>query len=86
MNKIYDMGSNIPLAPEELAIRANALTRNKPFTPDMFEGPKSRISGYGHCNCNGDGEFELLPVYSPEVKEGEKRYMVCRKCGCYSHL
>lgn len=45
-----------------------------------------RIQGKGHCNCYGDGTFDLLPITHPDVQDGMKRYMVCRKCGCYSHL
>ena len=47
---------------------------------------KERISGKGHCDCYGEGEFVLLPVDHPDVIEGQKRYMKCRKCGCFSHL
>ena len=86
MNIVFKKGSNTPLKPGELAREANAITRNKPFTPDMFMGPKSRIAGSGHCACGGNGEFELLPLYAAEVKEGHKRYMFCRKCGGFSHL
>ena len=39
-----------------------------------------RIMG-DQCNCEGPGEFVLLP----KIK-GEKRYMQCRICGGYSHL
>lgn len=45
-----------------------------------------RIQGKGHCNCFGEGIFDLLPVDHPDVIDGQKRYMICRKCGCYSHL
>jgi hypothetical protein len=47
---------------------------------------KERISGTGHCDCRGNGEFILLPVDHPDVLEGGKRYMQCRKCGGWSHL
>ena len=86
MNTVYSRYGKTPLTPEQLAREANAITEDKPFTPDMFEGPKSRISGDGHCWCAGNGEFELLPVYHRDVVQGKKRYMVCRKCGAYSHL
>lgn len=46
---------------------------------------QERIQG-NHCDCYGNGEFVLLPKDDPMVKEGMKRYMRCRKCGCYSHL
>lgn len=40
-----------------------------------------------HCACGtNNGEFTLLPLDSVEVRDGGKRYMICRKCGCYSHL
>lgn len=86
MNKVYKPNQTVPLTAAQLAAEANAITLNKPFTPEMFEGPKSRIQGAGHCDCGGNGEFDLLPVYHADVREGQKRYMVCRKCGGYSHL
>ena len=86
MNKIFKEGSNIPLTPTEIAAAANAITRNKPFTAEMFDGQNSRIAGNGHGYCNGNCEFVLLPLYDTAVKEGGKRYMVCRKCGASSHL
>ena len=87
MNQIYLMGSNMPLSPQQIAVQANVLhPKTKPFTAADFSGEKSRISGNGHCDCSGDGEFELLPASHPDVREGQKRYMICRKCGAYSHL
>lgn len=86
MNKVYKKGGKTPLTSQELAVAANAITRSKPFTASMFEGETSRISGSGHCACNGNGEFELLPLYDSAVQEGQKRYMICRNCGCVSHL
>ena len=45
-----------------------------------------RLEG-SHCACPPNrGEFVLLPMSDPAVKEGGKRYMKCRICGCYSHL
>lgn len=45
-----------------------------------------RLKG-NHCACGeNNGEFDLLPKDAPECIDGGKRYMVCRKCGCYSHL
>lgn len=44
-----------------------------------------RIEG-SHCDCDGEGEFVLLSEDDPAVVEGGKRYMVCKKCNCYSHL
>lgn len=45
----------------------------------------SRIEG-DMCDCEGNGEFVLLPDDDEAVIEGGKPYMVCRKCGLYSHL
>ena len=86
MNQVFMRGSHTPLTPEQLANAANAITERNPFFPVDFQGPSSRIQGTGHCACGGNGEFELLPPSHPDVKEGQKRYMICRKCGCYSHL
>lgn len=85
MNNVYLPGSSIPLNPFELASEANAITKRKPFSRFDFFGPDSRIRG-NHCNCMGDGEFELLSKEHPDVTEGGKRYMQCRICGCWSHL
>lgn len=86
MNKVYYKNGKVPLTPKELATAANVVCQKPIFTPEMFEGEKSRISGNGHCYCNGNGEFDLLPASDPVVKESGKRYMVCRKCGGFSHL
>ena len=87
MNKIYRQGETTPLLPDQICLEANALyRRNRPFFIGDFTGPNSRIAGAGHCDCAGEGEFELLPLHHPDVQDGKKRYMVCRKCGCYSHL
>ena len=86
MNRVFYHGKE--LTPMELAIAANAITKNKPFLASDFDpkNPNNRIAGTGHCYCEGNGEFELLPVYDLDVKEGKKRYMCCRKCGGWSHL
>lgn len=86
MNKVYYQDGNTPLTPEELAHEANAITRRPCFAIYDFIGDESRISGSGHCDCDGEGEFELLDADDPMVIEGKKRYMRCRICGCYSHL
>lgn len=58
------------------------------FTEDMMP---DRLKGY-HCDCGTNeqgyskGSFDLLPLYSEEVKSGGKAYMICKKCGCMSHL
>lgn len=51
----------------------------------LDERGMSRLEG-SHCKCNGNGEFVLLPKENKAVIEGGKRYMKCRKCGCWSHL
>lgn len=86
MNKVYYKNRRIPLSPEELAKEANALSKRNLFKPSDFIGENSRIAGEGHCSCGGNGEFELLPEDDPDVVSGGKRYMVCRKCGGWSHL
>ena len=54
-------------------------------------GHTNRLKG-NMCNCGVDpngfsaGEFVLLPLNDTAVIEGGKAYMVCRKCGCHSHL
>ncbi len=87
MNQVFYASGKMPLTPEQLAKEANALYKNKTvFYPSDFRGPDSRIAGNGHCYCGGNGEFELLPLMHPDVIEGKKRYMICRKCGAVSHL
>lgn len=86
MNKVYFPGGKTPITPVQMADAANAITRRNCFTPADFEGENSRIAGAGHCDCEGNGEFELLPKEHPIVADGKKRYMFCRACGCYSHL
>lgn len=83
-----------PMTSEELANWANAVhalsgAKGSPFTADMF--PHDRLKGH-HCNCGvteegfTKGEFELLPLSDPDVREGGKAYMQCKKCGGWSHL
>lgn len=86
MNKVFYKGGHIPLTPAQLAKEANAIYSRPVFCPEDFEGTDSRIAGIGHCDCNNDAEFELLPINDISVIEGQKRYMVCRKCGGISHL
>ena len=77
----------------ELADVANAVHKiaggnGEPFTASMMP---DRLRGH-HCSCGvnpsgySNGVFELLPFTSDEVKSGGKAYMICRKCGCMSHL
>jgi len=86
MNCVYRRDENIPLTAVELAYEANRITRSKPFTPNDFIGSNSRIQGTGHCDCCGNGRFELYSVLHPFVCEGKKRYMKCKICGGISHL
>lgn len=86
MIRIYSLENEIPLLPEQLADEANAITTSKPFTPEMFVGKKSRISGSGHCDCQDGGMFVLLPLDDISVQESGKRYMRCLICGGISHL
>lgn len=50
-----------------------------------------RLKG-DHCACGMDddgytkGVFTLCALTSEAVKDGEKAYMICDVCGCYSHL
>ena len=87
MNRVFDK-NGVELTPAQMANEANAISKNKPFKPWDFDvrNPTCRISGTGHCACGGDGEFVLLPANDPDVIQGGKRYMQCRKCGGWSHL
>lgn len=49
------------------------------------EQMQSRITG-SMCQCNGNGEFILLPLTNRGVTTGGKRYMYCKICGEHSHL
>ena len=97
---VYKPHSCTPLSPEQIAAWANTVESaigkvpRPSFTASMFVGEKSRLNGH-HCACGTEdgtsnspslGEFELLPLRSEEVLSGMKAYMVCRKCGCFSHL
>lgn len=87
MNRVFKEGEyTTPLTPKELCIAANIITSNYPFKESDFMGENSRIQGSGHCDCGGNGDFELLAANDPDVIEGGKRYMHCRKCGGWSHL
>ena len=99
MPKIYRNGEE--LSPDGIANHANAVhhalgAKGDPYTPDMFTPNDSyyRLGG-DLCNCGCDltaigepslGEFELFAPDSDDVQSGGKAYMICRKCGCYSHL
>lgn len=98
--KVYAPGNpDTPLTPNQLAQWANKVHRKaggkgSPFTKyDYYESlsEASRLGGY-LCNCGvneigfSKGQFDLLPIESEDVQEGGKAYMVCRICGCISHL
>lgn len=91
--RVYRPRHSLYMDDWELAQWANMVHKNaggngEPFTPDMM---KTRLVGY-HCDCGVDkmgytkGKFELLPFISEEVWSGGKAYMVCKHCGCMSHL
>lgn len=42
------MGGKTSLTPKELTDATNTISIVKPFTPDMFEGPKARQEGAGY--------------------------------------
>lgn len=89
MNKVYlSKTATTPLTPKELSKAANKILPKSVLTEWDFDSsnPKNRLSGDGHCDCAGNGEFVLLPETDPDVQAGGKRYMYCRKCGCWSHL
>jgi hypothetical protein len=80
MNKVFkDKKSKRPLDPIQLEAAWNE-GRSKQQTYEL-----SRLEGT-HCNCDGAGEFVLLPINHPAVVSGGKRYMECRKCALTSHL
>ena len=91
--RVYRRCHSLYMDDWELADWANMVHKcaggnGKAFTPDMM---KERLKG-NHCSCgtNQDGYslgvFELFPFISEEVRSGGKAYMVCKKCGCMSHL
>lgn len=98
--KIYSPTSpDVPLNPYQIAQWANKVHRQaggkgNPLSKwDYYEdlAENSRLGGH-LCNCGvnergfSKGQFDLLPLESEEVKEGGKAYMICRNCGCISHL
>lgn len=81
MNKIYKNKDDvIPLTPVALAFEVTDIGMRA-----TAEDYPKRIEG-AHCNCNGNGEFVLLPKDVLYVVTAKKRYMQCRICGGYSHL
>ena len=97
MAKIFALNGK-ELTTQEIAEWGNVIHhqaggKGNPFSAEDYEpyNPKSRLSG-DMCNCGTDssgislGEFKLLPATDPSVKDGGKAYMICKNCGCYSHL
>lgn len=97
MTNVYEpFGGSKPLSAKTLAAWANKVhceiggAKRPVFTPEDFE-TGDRLKG-NHCDCGTDdkgfslGEFQLMPLDSDDVISGMKAYMVCRKCGCMSHL
>lgn len=73
--------------------------KGNPFVKEMYIPHDEKENQYrlsGHlCDCGCEenlcgkpskGEFELLPLSDEAVQQGGKAYMVCQKCGGYSHL
>lgn len=81
MNRIFENGRELKTA-KELGDAFYAILPEK-VKKHPYE--LERITG-SLCSCGGDGVFDLLPTTDEGVIEGGKRYMVCRKCRCYSHL
>ena len=75
MNFVYKKGCLKPLSAQEIAVAANAASPFAPFTEGDFIGENSRINRLT-CNCNGNGEFEVLP---PRANEFRLR-VCCRQC------
>jgi hypothetical protein len=82
-NKIFKDGKELCVV--EIFAEITALMEKPVKIKNHFQFTHERIYG-NHCNCKNGGEFELLPLDNPAVKEGGKRYMQCRKCNCWSHL
>lgn len=81
MNQVFYKGRKSPLTNSELA-EADSLygLRKKQLPYD-----ETRLQG-NMCECNGDGEFIISRTRTPDMDDGGKAYMQCRKCGRTSHL
>lgn len=77
INQVFLPGKSVPLTSEQIAQEAGSN-----FKPSDIP---ARITGR-LCDCQDGGEFTLIPADHPDVIEGGKRYMKCRKCGAYGHL
>ena len=91
--RVYRPCHSLHMEDWELAQWANTVHkcaggRGEPFTAEMM---LDRLKG-NHCSCGvnelgySKGKFELLFFNSEEVTTGKKPYMVCKHCGCMSHL
>lgn len=77
----------------DLASWANAVNKMSAGRGDIFTEDivLERLKGH-HCSCGVNefgysaGSFDLQPMYSEDVQTGGKAYMVCKNCGCTSHL
>jgi hypothetical protein len=78
LNKIYKTNGKRPLSHMKLDILWEKQGYNEGYDISRIQGQM--------CDCKNGGHFELLPSNHPAVIEGGKLYMVCRKCGCSSHL
>lgn len=90
---IYRPHSNLFMDSWELADWANAVhsmsgAKGKPFTSSCMN---DRLKGH-HCSCGvtddgyTKGTFSLYPLSSSDVRDNCRAYMVCKRCGCVSHL
>lgn len=83
---------NRPLTAKELADWANTVSCHVGGRANFTESDYPKRLWGDHCSCgtNQDGYskgvFTLCPLLSEVVKEGKKAYMICDKCGLYSHL
>ena len=80
-NNIYSPNGVKPMGVDRLSKWWGNL--NEFYAGQMYD--MSRLKG-DLCSCNGNGEFELYPLDSDEVKDGGKHYMRCRVCGDNTHL
>ena len=85
MNKVYESKSNKPLQIIQIVYRAQKARETANATLADYVGEKNRLAGR-MCNCNGNGEFELLPAEDPMVSESGKALMFCRRCGRIANL
>ena len=83
MNRVFDENGK-ELSPIDIVQRMRLVSKIPVLEVEEFV--RERTQGSGHCNCNGDGVFVLLPENDPDVLGGGKCYMQCIKCGGWSHL